>query len=190
MNATPTLSKYASLAACCAAALIALGAAESMHGPKVGDTAPPVELEKLQGKKIVLADQVKESSVVVLFLRGYPGYQCPVCTKQVGQFVAAAEKFKAANARVLMIYPGPSDGLKAHADEFVEGKGLPEGFNLVIDPDYTATEAWHLRWNKEKETAYPSTYLVDGKGVIQFAKSSITHGDRATAEEVLAAIKP
>lgn len=170
-------------------ALLNTAAVSETPGPKTGDPAPPLALENLHGQKIVLTDKLKESPVVVLFLRGYPGYQCPICSKQVGAFVAAAKKFKNAGAQVLMVYPGPSDQLKAHADEFIQGKGLPEGFDLVIDPDYTATNAWKLRWDAKNETAYPATYVVGSDSIISFAKSSKTHGDRASVDEVLPAIK-
>jgi len=168
---------------------LSLGAMQDMPGPKVGDTAPPVSLENLHGQNIVLTNMLKDSQVVVLFLRGYPGYQCPICSKQVGAFVAAADQFKEAGAKVIMIYPGPSDALKAHADEFIKGKGLPDGFELVIDPDYTATNAWKLRWDAPKETAYPATYVVGTDGIISFAKASKTHGDRATVAQVMPALK-
>ena len=64
--------------------------------------------------------------MVLLVLRGYPGYQCPVCNQQVGQFLAAADKFKAKGATVLMVYPGPSKELQKHAGKFVSGKTLPK----------------------------------------------------------------
>lgn len=83
--------------------------------------------------------------VVLVVLRGYPGYQCPLCTKQVAEFVAKAEQFKAAKARVLFVYPGPADDLKTHADEFVRGKDYPAEFTFLLDPDYAFTKQYGLR---------------------------------------------
>jgi len=45
-----------------------------------------------------------------------------------------------------------------------------------------------LRWNAKGETAYPSTFVLDDKGVVQFSKVSESHGDRTKATEVLAAL--
>ena len=49
--------------------------------------------------------------------------------------------------------------------------------------------AYGLRWDAPNETAYPSTFIVHRDGLIRFAKVSRTHGGRASATEVLAALK-
>ncbi|HVJ84672.1 MAG TPA: peroxiredoxin family protein [Caulifigura sp.] len=156
--------------------------------PEVGKAAADFELADLQGTKHTLATTAKKGPVVLMVLRGFPGYQCPVCNKQVGQYLAAADKFKAKGATVLMVYPGPSKGLKEHAAEFVTGKTLPEGFHLLIDPDYTFIDKYDLRWDAPGETAYPSTFVIDKDRKVVFAKISKTHGDRAAAEDVLKAL--
>jgi peroxiredoxin len=91
----------------------------------------------------------------------------------------------------VFVYPGPADGLKAHAEEFKKwrGKEWPKEFLYVLDPDYTMVNAYGLRWDAPKETAYASTFVLDGKGMVRFAKTSRTHGDRAKADDVLAEVK-
>lgn len=162
-------------------------AAEAMR-PVVGTEAKDFELADLAGTKHSLANTVKNGPVVLMVLRGYPGYQCPVCNKQVGQYLAAADKFKAKGATVLMVYPGPSKDLEKHAAEFVSGKTIPSGFHLLIDPDYTFTNAYDLRWEAPNETAYPSTFVIGKDRKVTFAKISKGHGDRAAAEDVLKAL--
>jgi peroxiredoxin len=103
----------------------------------------------------------------------------------VGQFLASAKKFEALKANVVLVYPGPAVGLKEHAKEFIRGKTLPSNFYLVVDPDYDFTQAYGLRWEAKNETAYPSTFVIGQDGKIQFAKVSKTHGDRASAEQVV-----
>jgi peroxiredoxin len=125
---------------------------------------------------------------VLIVLRGYPGYQCPVCNIQVGQFVANAKKFQSAKTNIVLVYPGPADGLKEHAAEFIRGKTLPENVYLTLDPDFDFTISYGLRWNAKNETAYPSTFVVDKAGKVKFARISMTHGDRASADEVLKAL--
>jgi peroxiredoxin len=88
----------------------------------------------------------------------------------------------------VLVYPGPAGGLEGHAEEFARGKALPENFHLVVDPDYTFTNAYDLRWDAPKETAYPSTFVVGADGKVAFAKVSHTHGDRAKLDEVLRAL--
>jgi thioredoxin-dependent peroxiredoxin len=160
-------------------------AKDKLGRPGVGDTAADFELLSPDGKKMRLSKLTAAGPVVVIVLRGYPGYQCPVCSTQLGQFLSRAKSFEKAGAQVVMVYPGPAEGLKQHAEDFVSGKTLPAGFHLVFDPDYDFTKAWKLRWDAPGETAYPATFVVDSKGTIQFAKISMTHGGRAGVDEVL-----
>lgn len=180
------------LIAACAVA----GLASSSHGqsrdkpvrPAVGDKALDFELPTLDGERVRLSKLVADGPLVVLVLRGYPGYQCPLCNVQVGQFLGSAKKFEAAKARIVSIYPGPSESLQEHAEEFVRGKTLPGNFYLVLDHDYKFTNAYGLRWEARNETAYPATFVIDREQKIRFAKISNTHGDRASAQQTLDAL--
>jgi peroxiredoxin len=175
-------------AASFAAAMMVVAVGFGGERPEVGKVAADFELNDLQGTKHTLAETAKKGPVVLMVLRGFPGYQCPVCNKQVGQYLSAADKFKAKGATVLMVYPGPSKGLQEHAAEFVSGKTLPAGFHMLIDPDDTVVNAYDLRWDAPNETAYPSTFVLDKDRKVVFAKISKTHGDRAEASEVLKAL--
>ena len=124
----------------------------------------------------------------LVVLRGYPGYQCPVCTAQVGRLISNAPQFAEAKATVILVYPGPADSLKKRADEFVKGKALPKSFTLLLDPDYTFTKQYGLRWDAPNETAYPSTFVLDPKRKVTFAKISRSHGDRANNADILKAL--
>jgi peroxiredoxin len=155
--------------------------------PKVGDTAPDFTLNTLDGKAVALSAETAKRPVVLVVLRGWPGYQCPICTRQVHDFVQQANAL-AGEAQVLMVYPGPSEDLKAHAQEFLKDKHWPDQFLFVTDPDYTFTKSYGLRWDAKGETAYPSTFVIDTKGKVQFAKISKGHGDRSSAAEVVKAV--
>ena len=127
--------------------------------------------------------------MVLILLRGYPGYQCPYCQKQAHEFQQNASRFAESGAQILLIYPGPPAALDQRAKEFQSKEGeLPANFHLVIDPDYKVTNLYGLRWDAQHETAYPSTFVLNRQGVIVFRKISHSHGDRASAEEVLAEV--
>jgi peroxiredoxin len=153
--------------------------------PAVGDKARDFELADLQGDTVTLAELAKQGPVVLIELRGYPGYQCPACNAQVGQFLGKAKNFAAAHASIVLVYPGPAEGLKQHASEFVRGKSLPENVYLLLDPDYGFTNSYGLRWDAKNETAFPATFVIGKDQKLRFAKVSKTHGDRASADEVL-----
>ena len=157
--------------------------------PKVGDRAPAFSLNTLEGKLIELQQLLKHQPVLLVVLRGWPGYQCPLCTKQVREFTAKVADFTAQGAKVLMVYPGPASALQAHAKEFLQEKDWPKEFLFVIDPDYAFTNLYGLRWDAKNETAFPSTFVIGRSGTIQFAHISRRHGGRVTAETALEALR-
>jgi peroxiredoxin len=160
---------------------------EPPHPPKVGEAAPDFELADLDGNTVSLKTLAAEKPVVLLVLRGWPGYQCPICSRQVGDFLAKKGELDKHGAAIVLVYPGPADSLTDRAKEFEDqGKWeLPANFHYVTDPDYKFTDAWGLRWEAARETAYPSTFIIGKDQKIKFAKTSTTHGDRAAAATVL-----
>jgi thioredoxin-dependent peroxiredoxin len=153
-----------------------------------GDTAPNFTLRTLDDKSVELSPLTAKSPVVLVVLRGWPGYQCPLCTRQVNDFVSRASEFDAVGAQVLMVYPGPAADLKNHAEEFLHNKNWPKNFLFVIDPDFTFTKAYGLRWEAKGETAYPSTFILDKSNKVRFAHVSKQHGDRVGPVAVLKVI--
>lgn len=155
--------------------------------PAVGDSAKDFTLKTIGDQEIQLSKLNAEGPVVLVVLRGYPGYQCPICRRQVGEYIGKAKELKAAGAKVVFVYPGPQEDLQQRAAEFFTGKE-PGEFIYVLDPDYKFTNEYDLRWDKPKETAYPSTFVIDAKGKVIYSKVSKGHGDRAPVGEVLGAL--
>lgn len=156
--------------------------------PAVGDKAPDFMLNDLKDHSVTLASQLKKGPVVLVLLRGFPGYQCPFCTRQVAELVGRAKEFEKAKAQVVLVYPGPSEALKQHGDEFLHDKTLPANFQFVLDPDYIFTTRYDLRWDAPHETSYPSTFVLNQQGKIRYVKISHSHGDRANVDEVIKAL--
>jgi len=156
--------------------------------PVVGDAAPNFTLNTLEDKPVELKQLTAKKPVVLVVLRGWPGYQCPICTRQVQDFARKAADFAARGAQVVMVYPGPAADLKAHAAEFLQNKEWPRDFLFVIDPDYTFTSAYGLRWDAKNETAYPSTFIIATDNKVRFAHVSTQHGDRVDSTAALKAL--
>jgi peroxiredoxin Q/BCP len=172
------------LLATAAVLAVSLLTARAASRPKVGEVAPNFTLNTLEDKPVELKQLTAKTPVVLVVLRGWPGYQCPICTRQVQDFARKAAEFDAHDAQVVMVYPGPADDLKAHAREFLQNKEWPKDFLFVIDPDYAFTNAYGLRWEATKVTAYPSTFIAkDNK--VRFAHVSTQHGDRVDSATVL-----
>ncbi len=158
--------------------------------PAVGQTAPDFELATPEGQPVKLSEVLAQGPVVLVFLRGFPGYQCPLCSLQVADLVRNASAFAEKSARVVLVYPGPAAELSARAKEFTanKNKNLPENITLVVDPDFLVTNAYHLRWDAPRETAYPSTFVLDQQGQVRFAVVSKTHAGRPKASDLLSAL--
>jgi peroxiredoxin len=165
-----------------------LRAAAEPAPPGVGDKARDFTLPTVTAKSFSLSRELAAGPVVLVVLRGWPGYQCPFCTRQFADFKAHAKEFEQSHARVVFVYPGPSDAVQQRAREFIGEGALPSNFEFVLDADYGFTLAYGLRWNAPSETAYPSTFVIDRAATLRFAQISRAHDGRARAADVLAAL--
>lgn len=168
--------------------LAALAPLVAAAPPAVGDKAPDFALSTVDGKTIRLSEVTPKGTVVLVVLRGFPGYQCPFCNRQVQDFIQNAPAFAMAGAHIIFVYPGPPQDLGTRASEFVADKKFPANVDLVLDPGYEFTNLYGLRWEAERETAYPSTFLINPGGTIFFSKIVKEHGGRTTAAEILDAL--
>jgi peroxiredoxin len=162
--------------------------AQSFTQVAVGEKAADFKLKTIQGEEVQLNEVIKNQTVVLVVLRGWPEYQCPACTRQVGALLADADKFAEHEASVLMVYPGPSEQMQEHAKEFSADFDFPENFYFILDPDYKMINKYGLRWDAKKETAYPSTFVINNNGEILYSKVSTTHGGRAKNEDIFKAL--
>lgn len=179
-------------AASCLGLLAALNAARAQaeeaaakNPPKIGDTIDNFNFHTFEGQDLKLTGVSDKGPVVLVVLRGFPGYQCPACTQQVADLRKHAKDFKELGATVLLVYPGKADKLTEHATEFLKDSKLPEPLVLVTDPDFRFVERSNLRWDKPGETAYPSTFVLGKDRQVYYAKVSKTHGDRAKTDTLL-----
>lgn len=153
--------------------------------PTVGQIAPNFELESARGERIALATLYHKSPVILIVLRGFPGYQCPFCQRQVADFMAHSKAFREAGVSVVFVYPGPPSQTGTKAAEFLDGKTFPAEFEMLIDPGYVFTNQYGLRWDAKGETAYPTTFYLERGGRIVFVKAAMRHGGRSSAAELI-----
>ncbi len=186
----PTIRRFLRAASLGASlVLVSTGAWAEPTAPRVGAHAPSFTLKDASGASTTLADELAKGPVVVVVGRGWPGYQCPFCTRQFAEFRSHAADLQASGARVLWVYPGPADSLAQHASDFTAGADIPTHFRVLIDPGYAFTNLYGLRWEAPRETAYPATFVIDRSGTVRFARVSLEHGGRVPVADVLAALK-
>lgn len=160
--------------------------ATSASQPEVGERAIDFELPIVGQKSfLTLSDEYKEGPVVVIVLRGYPGYQCPLCNRQVSSLANRARVLSNEAHRVILVYPGEPTLLERHAEQFMGSRSLPKPLIIVRDEGMEMVEDWGLRWDAINETAYPATFVVDQNGRIAWKKVSDSHAGRSTTEEIL-----
>ena len=157
---------------------------------EVGDRIIDFELPVVGSEEyLALSDECKQGAVVVIVLRGYPGYQCPICSRQVASLKNRAKALAKEAHRVILVYPGEGEKLEKNAQRFLGSRGLPEPLVLVQDEDMEMVEEWGLRWNARNETAYPATYVFDRNGRVRWQKVSKSHAGRSSVEEILKALR-
>jgi thioredoxin-dependent peroxiredoxin len=162
---------------------------ETPKPPKIGDTIKEYKFRSNDDREVSLAALAKKGPMVLVVLRGFPGYQCPVCTAQVAELRKHAKEFKELGSNVVLVYPGAVDNLQTRANQFLKDEKLPEPLVLVLDPKYEFIRPLGLRWDQKGETAYPSTFVLDKNRVVKYAKVSKTHGDRAKPKAILDAVR-
>src|SRR5260370_19778223 len=59
--------------------------------PDIGQKAPDFTLSTPEGHSLSLSGLTSKGTVVLIVLRGFPGYQCPYCQRQVDDFVECAD---------------------------------------------------------------------------------------------------
>ena len=154
--------------------------------PEVGERAIDFELPVVGEKQFLrLSAEYQKGPVVVIILRGYPGYQCPICNRQVSSLANRARTLAKAAHRVILVYPGDATLLERHAEEFRGSRKLPAPLVIVRDDGMKMTQNWGLRWDAINETAYPATFIVDQNGRIAWKKVSVSHSGRSSTEEIL-----
>lgn len=155
-------------------------------GPAKGEAAPEFNLPVVgENDFLSLKDANATGPVVVVVLRGFPGYQCPLCSQQVGALVNRAAALEKLTKRVILVYPGEASMLDKHAEEFKGSRTLPAPLIMVRDPAMKMVTAYNLRWTAPRETAYPATFVIDKNGQVQWSKVSDSHSGRTNVEEIL-----
>src|SRR5260370_38528722 len=75
--------------------------------PEIGQKATEFSLSTPEGHPMSLSEFTSKGTVVLVVLRGFPGYQCPYCQRQVQHFLMNPDKFAVLCTQAFVIYPAP-----------------------------------------------------------------------------------
>ena len=145
----------------------------------VGDPAPDFELLNGAGDTVRLSDFRGQKVIVVFYPLAFSG----ICSNELTDYNAKADRIKAAGAKVLAISIDSFFAVGA----FAEAIGLDESITLLSDfPTHEAGEAYGA-YNSETGFNERLTVVVDEDGRILY-KIHNAAPDRRDEEEALAAL--
>ena len=171
------------------ALLLAVSLPSVAATPGVGQRAPDFTLSTPDGSSLSLNSLTSQNRVVLILLRGYPGYQCPFSQQQFQNYQQTAAQFAALGAHVVFIYPGTGGkNLADDAAQMIGDQPLPANVHVVLDPDYVISTQYGLRWDAPDQTVYPSTFLVAKNRTVFFAHTGRSSSDLTPPADALAAL--
>lgn len=134
---------------------------EPVLQPYKGDKSPPVlRLSNLQDLQVDI-EQFNDQVVLVNFWATW----CGPCVEEIPSLSRLVEKMKGKPFKVVAVNIGESTEV---IQKFV--KSIPVNFEILLDKENTAVRDW-------KVYAYPSNYLLDRDGKIQYAYRGALHWD-------------
>lgn len=120
------------------------------ENPNVGKKAPDLDLEKLDGSKIVLSDLIKDNKAIIFFWATW----CPHCRVQLAQIDEMADEFSQQNIKVAIISIGEDP---QQVERFLNRLGIKS--TVFLDVQDNATQVFEL-------IGVPTFVYVNSKGVI------------------------
>jgi len=173
----------------------------SLKAIPVGGVAPDFTASDQNGNTLQLSEMVKDSSVILVF---YRGYWCPYCTKHLAAFVDELSAIQSKGAKVIAIAPEGSD----NRAKTVKSTGLPISF--ISDSDnnimkkygvaFKVNEAYNNKfknWQKGlltiseangQEEAYlpiPATYIIAKDGTVKWSHFDPNYANRSSVADIV-----
>ncbi|HWX97300.1 MAG TPA: peroxiredoxin-like family protein [Solirubrobacteraceae bacterium] len=171
------------------------------RAPKVGDSAPDFALPNQLGRQVSLSDELEQGPVVLIF---YRGEWCPYCNIMLRTYGLRAADFSERRARLVAVSPQTPDNsltmAEKHSLEFPvlsdEGGEVIGTYGLKYDVDGQSRELFEAigndlaKFNGEGRWILPApaVFVIDGEGIIRFARVSGDFTQRVEPDEALAAL--
>jgi peroxiredoxin len=164
-----------------------------------GSEIPAFKLLDMSGETIAVDPDALEKPIVLTFYRG--GW-CPYCNLHLAELRHAEERLRKLGFAVWFVSPDRPELL-------AEGGDAAQGYQLLSDPDASATEAFGVAFRLDDEThaqyknfgvdidtrsgvanqvlPVASTFLIGKDGIVQFAYANPDYTVRLSPEVLVAA---
>ena len=179
-----------------------------MSAPQVGDLAPNLNVQDVDGRVVALASLWQDGPLLLTFLRHFG---CPMCKAFVAQLREVYPELQSLGVEIATVTMGRPD----MTAEFCRQQGVP--FACLADPERQVYQAYglidsfvgathpttwlsyarsvlkgHLPRPMPMGTAHgqlSGTFLVDQQGVVRFAHRNQTAADNPTNAQLVAAVR-
>jgi peroxiredoxin len=172
-------------------------------GLAVGDAAPEVSFQSIEGEAVTLASLHEDRPVIVTF---YRGRWCPFCTKDLAGWQERLDDIESAGAQFVAVtfeQPRYITQVKKEHDLSYTVLADPSGdaaralkILFYVDEDVRDTYKNRYGLDLEKLNATgdwslpaPATFLIDTDGTIAYQFADWDYSKRADPDEVLAAAR-
>ena len=167
-----------------------------------GDRAPDFALPDAAGRTVRLSELLVDGPVVLTF---YRGAWCPYCNTQLRDYQEAIAQVEAADATLVAVSPQTPDGSLTTREKNAltfpvlsdAGGAVSERYGLLYQVDRQTRDRYELAGIRLDsvngadawELPVPATYVVDQTGTIRYAFVEADYTQRASARQVLAALR-
>ena len=154
---------------------------------KVGDVAPNFTLKDTNLESVSLSDYKGKKNVVVLF---FPAVGTSVCEKELCSTRDGMKDYENLDAQVLAISVDGPFAQKLWADRHQFNFPLLSDFNKEVSPTYGAFyDVWLSGKLDLRGVSKRSAFVVDKKGIIQYAEVLEVAGDEPNYNSIQEALK-
>lgn len=186
----------------CLALNIATQAADTERA-KAGDAVPDVEVHDADGRSLSLQEALGSKPAVIVF---YRGAWCPYCAKHLDALSGAEQGIKDLGYQLIAISADQPSKLRempavAALDYTLlsdSSTAAAEAFGIAFKVDHATVKKYKEKYKIDLEAAsgethhrlpHPAVFIVDAKGVIQFAHINENYRERLAPDKVLEAAK-
>ncbi len=168
-------------------------------GLRVGDKAPIIVANSINGKEINSEQIIKEKEIVVIF---YRGEWCPICNRYLQNLNDSLQYISDRNAEVLVIGPETFENSEKIAENTKATFTLvPDTTSKILknyDVLFSVTKKYQKKiktflrtdiaennHQEEAQLPVPATYIIGKNGLIKWRHFNYNYSERASVKEIL-----